>query len=98
MNMSRENLERAIGSVVIGVMAGGVASYICAGYLTVCGLLSGRFKLIEYPAPVQPLPWRSWDIWTIAISLAIGVMTTTFVSRSLFKWGQAAVKSKRLGR
>jgi hypothetical protein len=97
--MSRENLEkRGIGSVVIGIMAGGVAFYICAGYLTVYGLLSGRFKLIEYPAPVQPAPWRSWDIWTIAISLAVGLVTMTLVSRSLFKWGQAAEKSKPLDR
>jgi hypothetical protein len=30
--MSRDALEkRAIGSVVIGIMAGGVAFYICAG-------------------------------------------------------------------
>ena len=97
MDMREENLERAIGSVVIGVIAGGVVSYICAGSLTVYGLLSGRFKLIEYPAPVQPLPWRSWDTWTIAISLVAGVMTTIFLSRSLFRWRQAVAKSKPLG-
>jgi ABC-type long-subunit fatty acid transport system fused permease/ATPase subunit len=95
--MSRENLEnRAIGSVVVGVVSGAVASYITAGYLTLYALVSGRIKLIEY-TPVQPGHWRSWDIWTIAISLAVGVMTTIFVSRSLFKWGEAAVKSKQLG-
>jgi hypothetical protein len=95
--MSRENLEtRAIGSVVIGVMAGAVASYITAIYLTMYALVSGRIKILEYPA-VQPGQWRTWDIWTLAISLAVGVMTTIFVSRSLFKRGQAAVKSKQLG-
>jgi hypothetical protein len=97
VDMREENLERAIGSVVIGIIAGGVVSYICAGYLTVYVLLSGRFKLVEYPVTVQPVRWRSWDTWTIAISLVAGVMTTIFLSRSLFRWGQAAAKSKSLG-
>ena len=96
--MSRENLEnRAIGSVVAGVVAGAAASYITAIYFAMYGLATGRIKILEYPA-VQPGHWRPWDIWTLAISLAVGVMTTIFVARTLFKRGQAAVTSKRLGR
>jgi hypothetical protein len=95
--MSNENLEKAIGSVVVGVVAGAAASYITAIYFAMFALATGRIKILEYPA-VQSGHWRSWDIWTMAISLAVGVMTTIFVSRSLFKRGQAAVKSKQLGR
>jgi len=91
--MPSQNVERTIGSVVIGVIAGAFSSWVSAAYLTMYGLVSGRIKLLEHPHA-----WHPWEIWTMAISLAVGVMTTIFVSRSLFKRGQAAVKSKRLGR
>jgi hypothetical protein len=92
--MSDENLEKAIGSVVVGVVAGAATAYITAIYFAMYGLATGRIKILEYPA-VQPGHWRSWDIWTMSISLAVGVMTTIFVSRSLFKRGKAAIESKR---
>ena len=83
--MPSQNVERAIGSIVIGVIAGAFTSWVLAAYLTMYGLFSGRINLIEYPE-VQPHPWHPWEIWTIAISIAVGVATTIFVSRSLFKW------------
>jgi len=46
---------------------------ITAIYFAMYAPATGRIKILEYPA-VQSGHWRSWDIWTIAISLAVGVI------------------------
>jgi hypothetical protein len=57
--MSRESIEnRAVGSVIVGVVVGAIVGFFSAAYLTMYGLASGRFNLIEYPAPI-PRPWRA---------------------------------------
>jgi high-affinity Fe2+/Pb2+ permease len=94
--MSRESIEnRAVGSVIVGVVVGAIVGFFSAAYLTMYGLASGRLKLIEYPVPI-PHRWSAWEIWTIGIGVTVGVLTAIFVSRTLFKSGQAADKSKRL--
>jgi len=82
--MPRQNLERAVGSVIIGVIVGALVSGFTAGILITSGLASGRIRLIAYPA-MGPRHWDSWVIWTIAVSVAVGLTTTIHVSRSVYR-------------